>query len=216
MDLQGQGLLHLHHPPFRWQGLQAPHVHFATLLHRTTLVHFTTLLHYTTILNFFTTILLYYTTSLHYTTIASIPDTQHLHAWTVCVLEKCLSQNLIITMITSISHALTVCVYWERFYSKLYYYNDHIHFSCLDSLCILKLVLFKTLLLQWSHPFLMLGKFVFIKNCFIQSFISTMITSISHAWTVVSIEDGFSQNFIITMITSISHAWTVCVYWEGF
>ena len=178
MDLQGQGLLHLHHPPFR-------------LIHRTTLVHFTTLLHYTTILHFFTTILLYYTTSLHFTTIASIPDTQHLHAWTVCVLENCLSQNLIITMITSISHAWTVCVYWERFYSKLYNYNDHIHFSCLDSLCLLKTVLLKALKSQWSHPFLMLGQFVFIEN-------------------------GFSKNLIITMITSISHAWTVCVYWERF
>ena len=40
-------------------------------------------------------------------------------------------------MNTSIFHGFTFCVYWEWFWQKPYNHNEHIHFPCLDSLCLL-------------------------------------------------------------------------------
>ena len=48
--------------------------------------------------------------------------------------------------------------------AKLYNHNDHIHFSCLNIFFLERFIKLKTLKSQWSHPFLMLGKFVLIKN----------------------------------------------------
>ena len=43
-------------------------------------------------------------------------------------------------MNTSIFHGFTFCVYWEWFWQKPYNHNEHIHFPCLDSLCLLIMV----------------------------------------------------------------------------
>ena len=77
--------------------------------------------------------------------------------------------NFIVTMMTTIYHAWTVCVSWKCF-----------------------------LLSQRSQPLFMLGQFVFLENGFCLAFIITMITHISHALAACVFRPREGRGTVIT------------------